>query len=201
MRAPNIVRPIVALGLVAALAPGCLGRSAEARYYTMSPADGAALDAQPEGTVIAVAAVSFPRYLERPQIVTRTRGPELVFEDLHRWAGGFEANVHGVLVENLATRLPRAQVGDSSTLMMPATFRVSVDVLQFDGRRGDQLILRARWTVRDEQQRDRLFNDESTIREPVHGGDIGSLIEAHDRALARLADAIAARIATAASGA
>ena len=184
----------LALCVGAALALGCLGRSAEVRYFAMSPVQAPVHDGVPDDLAVAVTAVSLPRYLERPQMVTRGEGPELRFDEINRWAGGFEPNVQAVLVQNLGLRLGPAQVFESWNRIAPATFRVSVDVAQFDGRRGEELTLRARWVIRDEREKGRPWTAESTIRQTLGGRDIVSLVEAHDRALGELADEIAARI-------
>ena len=68
--------------LTTALALGCLGRSAEVRYFAMSPVQAPAHDGVPGDLAVAVTAVSFPRYLERPQMVTRGEGPELQFDEI-----------------------------------------------------------------------------------------------------------------------
>lgn len=184
----------LAVGL---LALGCLGKSPAVRHYAMSPVSGPALARIP-GLVVGLGPVSFPRYLERPQLVTRRDRTELVFEEFHRWAGGFESNVVGVLAQNLSARLGGAPVLlDPEVSPLPVGYRVAVDIQQFEGRLGGKLALRARWAVRETRGGMRAWTGNSSLLQSVAGDDVPSLVAAHDALLGRLADAIAGRIADA----
>ncbi|MCZ6569561.1 MAG: ABC-type transport auxiliary lipoprotein family protein, partial [Deltaproteobacteria bacterium] len=87
------IRQQAVVVLAAGLALGCLGRSAPVRFYTMSPVEGRSLNSVAEDLLVVVGPVSFPRYLERPHLVTRPAASELKINEFRRWAGGFESNV------------------------------------------------------------------------------------------------------------
>ena len=180
---------------VAALALGCLGRSPSVRHFTMSPQTGVAGGARVEGAV-GLGPVSFPRHLERPQIVTRTGAAQLSFDEYNRWAGGFESNVVRVLADNLSSRTGTPVVVDRSASPLQIAYQVAVDIDEFEGRPGEQLVLRARFVTRERAGEKRVWTDESTVQQPVDGRDVESLVAAHDAALAQLADAIARRLAS-----
>jgi len=184
---------IKALAAITALALGCLGRSPSVRHYTMSPLTGVASGERVEGAV-GLGPVSFPRHLERPQIVTRTGGAQLKFDEFNRWAGGFESNVVRVLADNLSSRTGTPVIIDRSASPLQIAYQVAVEIDEFEGRPGEQLVLRARFVTREREGEKRIWTDESTIRQPVDGGDVESLVSAHDAALAQLADAIALRL-------
>lgn len=188
-------------GLAAAcagLALGCLGSSPDVRHFAMTPVAGpAAGGAGPLALVLGP--VSFPRYLERPQMVTRRGSSELAFDEFRRWAGGFESNVTRVLAQDLESRLGGARVvNEGAAAPFPIAYRLSVDFQQFEGSPGDdRLVLRASWSLREEGGEQRVWDVAETIERPLAGGDPASLVQAHDAALGELADAIAARIAAA----
>ena len=172
---------------------GCLGRSPAAREYTMNPVAGSAVGHGSELTV-GLGPIEFPRYLERPHMVTRLAGSELAYDELHRWAGGFESNVARVLADDLSTRLGGARVvhGPSALAL---EYRVSVTFQQFEGRAGEDLVLRAQWVIRAAAS-DVSWRDETIVSQPL-GSGAENLVSAHDAALGQLADAIAAAIARA----
>ncbi len=183
--------------LAASLAIGCLGRSAQVRFYTMSPVEGPALNNIAEDLIVVVGPVSFPRYLERPHLVTRAQASEIKIDGVRRWAGGFESNVRRVLVDNLRARLGQQRV-TTVPLVQPSgsVLRVTVDILQFEGDPGNDLLLRVHWVAQDEVNRTRAWSEEITIRRPLKAKDVTSLVAAHDQALGQLSDVIAARIAS-----
>ncbi len=191
------VRRRVVVVLAASLAIGCLGRSAAVRFYTMSPVEGPALNNIAEDLIVVVGPVSFPRYLERPHLVTRAQASEIKIDGVRRWAGGFESNVRRVLVDNLRARLGQQRV-TTVPLVQPSgsVLRVTVDILQFEGDPGNDLLLRVHWVAQDKVNRTRAWSEEITIRRPLKAKDVTSLVAAHDQALGQLSDVIAARIAS-----
>ena len=139
--------------------------------------------------------MSLPRYLDQPQLLTRAAGSQLAYDELHRWAGGFESNVLRALGDNLSALLgTKRVVVYPAEAPFPLAYRVTLDISRFDGRPGADLILRARWIVRDESREKGPWSEESEIRQLLPNGDVQSLVAAHDAALAALANEIAARI-------
>jgi hypothetical protein len=190
------------LAAIAAAALGCLGQSPPVHQYALPPVAGRTGAGSPGELAIALGPVSLPRYLDVPQIATRIGSSELAFDEYHRWAGSFEANVVSALSENLRSRLGTERVfTDRAASPFPIAFQVAVDFQQFEGRPGEELILRALWFVREEVAGGaadaRLWSGQTTIRQPVAGRDVESLVAAHAAALGGLAEALAARIASA----
>ncbi len=178
---------------LAALALGCLGRSPAVHFYTMSPV-GSGQGARSDLSV-GLGPVTLPDYLDRPQLVTRTRGSELRIDEQQRWAGGFRSNLTETLADDLRTRLSSDLVFlDASASPSPVAFQVAVDIRQFEAREGEGLVLRARWIVREKTAPGRAWTRESTIRQESSGGGVQGQIDAYDAALGRLADQIAAQI-------
>ncbi len=180
---------------VATLWIGCFGRSPDVRFYTLNAVGSASGDGGTAELAIGVGPVTFPRYLDRPQLVTRIETSELAYDELHRWAGGFTANVQSALAENLAARLGSARVlANPNAAPFPLDYRVGVDIQRLEAGPGATLALRARWIVRDEADRERHWRGESSIEVPLPSGDAAGSVAAHEMALAQLADAIAARV-------
>ena len=179
----------------AALVLGCLGRSPQVRFYALSPVPGASVAGTSE-LAVGVGPLRLPRYLDRPQLATRTSGSQLEYDQTSRWAGGLETNMLRALGDDLGSRLGTGRIiVYPAPEPFPVQYRVSVEVLEFEALRGDDLVLRARWTVREHVGEHRSSSEESTVRRSIAGGGVESVIAAHDAAVGALADAIAARIA------
>ena len=72
----------------------------DVKYYTLNPLSDMQPDI-PQGVsgdtlVIGVGPVEFPRFLDRPQIVTRRSQNRVEVSEFHRWAGSFSENFTGV---------------------------------------------------------------------------------------------------------
>ena len=91
--------------LIALLALGCLGRSPGVRQFTLGPVPGPTVAGTSSELVVTLGPLSFPPYLQRPQLVTRGDASELVYDERNRWAGGFESNVRRALADDLSERL------------------------------------------------------------------------------------------------
>ena len=187
-------RAFAALGLML-LGLACLGRSPATHHYRMNLFAGAAVETGLDGRAVGLGPVSFPRHLERPQIVTRTGTSSLSFDANQRWAGGFESNVVRVLAGDLVQRIGVPVVTDPASTPLPVVYQVAVAIEEFEGRPGGELVLRARFVVRERGGEERVWSDLATVRLIVEGRDLGSLVSAHDAAVGGLADAIARRLA------
>jgi hypothetical protein len=194
-----MTRGVAAIALVG-LALGCLGRSPQIRFYTMSEVPGSPAAEVAEDLAIGVGPVRLPRYLDRPQLVTRAEASQLDVDDFNRWAGGFESNLLRALGDDLGTRLGTQRViVYPADAPFPLDYRVALDVQEFEGRPGHELVLRARWIIRESAEGRGPWSGQSLIRQPLSSGAVEALVAAHDEAVGLLADAIASRIASLAS--
>jgi uncharacterized lipoprotein YmbA len=184
-----------ALGLL--VVAGCLGRSPKTTFYMLTPLPPAASvsSAAPDGgPALGVGPVGLPRYLDRPQIVTR-QGSQLTYDELHRWAGSLESELLRVLGSNLALLLETDRVA-----VYPAeprfadAIRVVLEVDRFDGERDEAVTLQARWILTTQGRDEPLAVGTSNISEPVASRHSKDLVAAHSRAVAALSRDIADRI-------
>jgi len=187
------VAAIVAAGLVV----GCLGRSPNVSLYTMNPISESLATSASDGLAIGVGPIRVPRYLDRPEWVTRPGGstPQVVVDGSRRWAGGFSSNVLSVLGESLGAKL-----GTQRVIVYPAQsafaldYRVAVDFHAFEGIGGEAVVLRANWLIRAGSGEAGPWSGHFAIRRPIAGGGSDALVGAHNEALDLLAEAIASRI-------
>lgn len=212
-----VVRPRLT-GAVAAVAAAALGACASApmHYYTLvAPDSQAVVPAGPDtGAAIQfeILGPAVPAEVDQPQLVVREGGERVDVLDGERWIAPLGDEAHAALAADLARALPGRNVTALSAGGKPV-LRIKVDLRRFESVPGDYALIDAAWSLR-------LVNAAAatdavaaapavaapavapaavaapltcvlTIREPV-GSGIEALVRGHQRALGRLAAAIAA---------
>ena len=139
------------LGTLALLLGGC-ARSSPTRFYLLTPLPPSQRETQEqlagEQLVIGIGPVGFPEYLERPQIVSRASGNRLKLAEFDRWAEPLGESFARTLTENLSGLLATERVvlhpwkGGG-----PVDYRITMEVIRFDGPPGGEITLIARWAL------------------------------------------------------
>jgi len=100
-------------------------------------------------TVIGVAEVDIPEYLDKPEVVTRLSRGRLQVNETERWAGAFDKNIQSVLTENLSMMLSQY-----SFMSYPwdepvkEQYRIYLSIEHFDGDTTTGMVrLEGRWTL------------------------------------------------------
>jgi uncharacterized lipoprotein YmbA len=189
-----------AAGLLAiALLAGCFGKSPLPHFYTLSPAGGPAagtpLAERPE-LGLSVGPIEIPRYVDRPELVTRQGVHGLVPWNDHRWGGSLRTDLLRAVASDLGSLLGTLRVAVyPAEARFPVHYRVLIDFVSLDGEAGRSVLLRAVWTLASGQDGRALLVQESSFEEPVGSPGFEDLVAAQRSALARLDREIAARIA------
>ncbi|PXW84941.1 hypothetical protein C8R34_12330 [Nitrosomonas sp. Nm84] len=165
-------------------------------FYTLSAMQ--AVDPTPQtvdrggDVTISLSPVSFPSYLDRPQIVTRSTAHTLVIHEFRRWGGSLEADFVRVLGENLSTLLGTQRVFlPRQNVPFTVDYRVAIDVKRFDGDLGEQVVLDVDWMIITQENKERVVVRKSVIREAVDSRDYESLVSAKSQAVEKLSREIA----------
>lgn len=177
---------VLALGL--ALVAGCQS-SAPTRFYTLNsvavpPADESrAKKALP----VVVGAIGLPKYLDRPQVVTRPGEYVVELAEFDRWAEPLDDMVPRVIADNLSILLASDQVFIAGRNRVPArALQVEIAFQRFDVADDSTARLIARWDILD-RDKDRLVAaQKSAITIPVSGAGYEAQTAALSEALARL---------------
>jgi len=167
---------------------GCAGRSQSARFYVLSPVPGAEMIEKPGITpemAIGIHPVTLPKYLKRPQIVTRSGSTGLHLAEYDRWAGKIEEDIGRVIAENLSYMLAADTV-----LAYPAMteinldYAIKVDISRFDGSLGGNIEFIGRWAIFDAGD-NMVYGVKAThLSEPSNGGSYAEMVAAQSRILA-----------------
>jgi hypothetical protein len=188
-------RSIAAAVLLLAAAAGCR-HGPPPRYYTLvstAPAEGALVQRPDLG--IAVGPIEFPRYLERPEIVTRDGAQALVLANEHRWGGSLRDDLLRVVADDLGVLLgtDRVEIYPNEP-RFPVSYRVLLDLRQFEGPLGGEVTLRMRWSILGADGK-ALAVRESAIRKPAASPSFDDQVAAQGAALGAASREIAEEIA------
>ena len=174
---------------------GC-GTSQPSHFYllrALSPASASGLSETKQSSLsIGLGPVTLPEYLDRPQIVTRASAHEVELAEFHKWAEPLQENVANVLQENLSALLSTDRIlGYPWKRPSLLDYQLSLDVIQFDGTKSQEAVLKVRWTLVGEDGETLLVQKTSHFTEPVGGLDYEDLVEAMSRMLATFSQEIA----------
>ena len=195
----NAYRIATAAAMAVLLLTACAGKSPPVDFYTLSTAapsvDTSATGNRCSNAIIAIGPIDWPRYLDQPRIVTRTGPNRLNFDEFHRWAGSLNDDFERVLMKNLAGLLQSDMLVNNrqSTRFKPA-YRVELDIDQFDGHLGGDVILNVKWAITTTAPGKADVTRISTIRETTTAPDYDALVSASSRATAQLSREIAAEL-------
>jgi len=127
------------------------GSTPASRFYLLTPQDLPAsiqpLTGEPH---IGVGPISFPKYLDRPQIITRSSNAEVYLAETDRWAEPLQENFTRVLAENLSRQLGTGRISiEPSRHRNEIDYRITAEVLQFDADEAGAVVLLAYWSIQD----------------------------------------------------
>ncbi|MES0397592.1 MAG: PqiC family protein [Syntrophobacteria bacterium] len=165
------------------------------KYYTLNSLNEMQQDA-PEpvsgsNLAIGVGPVGFPKLLDRPQIVTRQSQNRVRVSEFHNWASPLQGDFSRVLAKNISILLPTDRVAVHPwTDQFSPTYRIRLNVGQFDGQLGEHVILNVTWSVATQEGTNEVVVKNTAIKEPVSAKDYEALVAAKSRALAALSRAI-----------
>src|SRR5215472_9833670 len=113
-------KPLVALlAVIIGLASGCSvlePQKDHTRYFVLTPtsSDNAIAPARTTRTsrdlLVGLGPITLPRYLERPEVITRLSNTEFSVSANDRWGEPLEANVSRVLEQDLSGDLPNSEI-------------------------------------------------------------------------------------------
>lgn len=194
------LRRFASLALVALGLGGCA--STPVNYYTLIPSNSTQLTSsnasKPTSFAFDLESVSVPLQVDQPQLVVRQSGAGMALVETERWIAPLADEVRGALAANLVS----AHGGEDLSGLPQGQrmlIRVRVDVRRFDSEPGVQASIVAAWSVRRASGDAVPLSCSSTISEPV-GAGYNALVQGHQRALVRLAAAIAKPASAMANG-
>ncbi len=156
---------------------GCITSTSETtRFYVLNPLDtGAGIlstAARKHPLSLEVALLRLPRYLERPQSVTRSGKNRLELAEYHQWGGNLRKNMIRVIAKNLSLLLGTPNISIvPNRIPLPADFHVELEILQFERDTDGQVKLTVQWRLsRVENKMPLVVRITELVSPPVQAG-------------------------------
>ncbi len=191
-------RLLMVLSMIAIGVSGCA--SAPVNYYTLVPSNSRAAMTTTTSPSFAfdLESVSVPLQVDQPQLVVRQAGAGIALVETERWIAPLGDEIRDAIASDLVAshsgeNLGGLPQGDRKLV------KIRVDLRRFDSEPGVQASINAAWSVRRAPGDAAAVSCSSRISEPV-GAGYNALVQGHQRALARLAAAIAKPSSAMASG-
>lgn len=198
-----MMRGIVGLGVMTVWVLNLWGcaNTQPTHFYLLRAMDSSTnsvmLETKKSGVSLGLGPISFPKYLDRPHIVTRISSHEIDLAEFHKWAEPLEDNVANVLDENLSALLSTDRIVPYPWKRSnPPDYQLSLDVIQLDGQKNQEAMLKVRWTLVADDGKRLLQKKTSQFSEILRGSEYEDLVEAMSRMLASFSQEIADAINT-----
>ena len=146
------------------------------------------------GQTATVGAVKLPGALDRPQIARRLGPNQLEYAESERWAGPLDDMTRRVLSTDLLPLLLAGTTMIADDSPTPADMTIAIEMSRFDADKEGRVALDASWEILDKNGKVVGVPRQEKIVEPGIGPDTAAVASTMSRALAGLADNIAADI-------
>jgi uncharacterized protein len=178
---------LVALAFAAALA-ACASRPAE-HFYTVS-AESSVPEPSAAAQRIVVSPIVIPALIDRPQLVVRTGGHEIVVLENHRWAESLSLDLTRALVNDLRQLRPESDIVAAGAPPSQASQQIlDVVITELLSGPGPSTLVEASWELHD-RARDCVNQESFRAAIPTPAG-YEAIPAAYAEAISRLAGAIA----------
>lgn len=188
------IRALGLLVIVAFVAAAC-AQSQPSNFYTLSSLERAA-NAGTDGPAIGVGPVTLPKYLDRPQIVTRSSPNKVELAEFEKWAESLDNIFSRAVADNLGVLLETDQVVVLPRRRnLPLDYQVEINVTQFDTTTDGKTRLSARWILFGKDDKQPLVSREAVIAALTETPeDFESVVASMSRAVENLSREIARTI-------
>ena len=195
------------LGLIGALVMSVAGCSYMAKailapqkdiskFYLLTPtADTAAATGSTQSTsgnfTLGLGPITLPKYLDRPEIVTRMAPNRLELSKEDRWGESIQNGFTRAMERDLAAQAGAAIVVFPWYSTVHIDMQVQVDVYRFEADAQGTATLSAKWTILDSTGKNILYTVESHLTQPSKPGDMTEAAAALSRTIGDLSGQIA----------
>lgn len=176
------ITSMTTLCLAVAMLAGC-SSSPKVTFYTLNVA---AINEAPAPALnsVAIASITLPDLLDRPQLVVRRSANRVEILESHRWAESLKSEIPRIIAFDLGILLKPARVSTyPQNAGLEADYRVLLDIQRFEMTVGEGVSLEALWSVR--RSNGGVPKTGRTVAsEPASAVGYDALVAAQSRALA-----------------
>ncbi len=186
----------ILVAVAATIAAGCLSpRSDPSQFFLLTPMSEPAATAATSDISIGVGPVTFPIYLDRPQMVTRLGPNQVALSEADRWAESLQDNFTNALARNLAVLLGTGRIVTypwKNTVEID--YAVSVTVLRFERDSTGGAHLHVLWELTDGAIAEGFGVQETSLTEAAVSAETAASVAALSRGLEMVSREIVAAI-------
>jgi len=173
---------------------GCFGATKPADFYVLGPTAPPATQ-RTQDPIVLVGPITMPRYLDRPQIVTRHASGRIEFDEFARWAEPLNQTVPSVIAENLSQLNGSERIVPYLNIKTTSIdFRLVAIVSRFDIDDSGRALLDVKWSLMGPVEDISTMAHHSTYRGDAGGTDYARLVAAMNSLLLRWSEDIADEI-------
>ena len=183
---------------------GCLGKGTQkpTQFYLLQPLSPSMEEqgaVAGEGIVLGIGPVRVRDYLNRPQIVTRTRTNEITIHEFHYWGEHLSTNFTAILAQNLSVLLSTDRIliyPYRSKQELPLEYQVVVDVIRFDGEPGVEATLLDQYDILEfkENEKKQIVTKQQSFSKPLANKSFETLVAVMSELVGDLSRDIAEKI-------
>ncbi len=140
---------------------------------------------------IDVMPVGLPESLDQPQIVIRKSDSAVVVLEQARWSAPLSQELRSALSSQLSRQLGTQDVAGLSVPAGRDVLRIKVQMRRFEAWPGQHVHLAADWSLAQSSDTQRRVSCHTELTQPA-GADVSDVVQAQQRLVASLADAVAA---------
>jgi len=186
MNARSLI-PSIIICIISMIPNGC-ATSQPSRFYVLNALERPSMEnsqaCKNERIItIGINPIDLPRYLDRPQIMTRVNDNEYKLSELNLWAEPLKNSIPRIIAQNLNTLLCADTVIFPWAGFKQFDYRLSAEVIRLDGTLGGQAFLEVQWSIFDERAQKILITKNSRYSEPIRSQDYHALAHAYSRML------------------
>ena len=194
MNARSLI-PSIIICIISIILNGC-ATSQPSRFYVLNVLERPQMEnsqaCKNESIItIGINPIDLPRYLDRPQIMTRVNDNEYKLSELNLWAEPLKNSIPRIIAQNLNTLLCADTVIFPWAGFKQFDYRLSAVVIRLDGTLGGQAFLEVQWSISDERAQKILITKNSRYSEPIRSQDYHALAYAYSRVLSAFSREIA----------
>ena len=163
---------------------GC-GRSPQTSFYALTPLVAEVTTPRVAGPSIAIASVTLPELVDRPQLVVPDAGTRVAILESHRWAEPLKSAIPRLLADNISRLMNSDRVSAyPQHAANSADYRLFVDFQRFE-LTGNTVVVDALWEIRSAKDT-RPVTGRSKMVETVGSADYEAVVAGYSRAVATL---------------
>jgi uncharacterized lipoprotein YmbA len=190
----GISKRLIATAATALLLSACAS-SPPSTFYTLASTSSMTAAPVPAAPIfVEMLPVSVSERLARPQIVLRGPGSQLDIREQDRWASPFNFELRDALAAGIVAKSGATDVTKGGRPPNAATYRVAIDLQQFDAIAEEEVRTVFGWTIAKSDGQQSVVC-KLAVNESVNRGGVGAVVDGVQRVVGQVSSVIAANVA------